>query len=91
MHISNLLLMPVMAATPASAQTVYLIRHGEKLVASQAKECRELGGKRTQPLMTVQPVASDLGFAVESRDRDDADCVAGLVNGYSGSGNIMTC
>jgi hypothetical protein len=45
--------------------------------------------------MTVQPVANDLGLAVNtSCDRDDADCVATLVANYvsEGSGkNILIC
>ena len=42
--------------------------------------------------MTVQPLASDLGLTVDtSCDRDDADCVADLVDGYNGTGNILIC
>lgn len=50
------------------------------------------GGARTRPLMTVQPLANDLGLTVDtSCDRDDQDCVANLVDGYDGSGNILIC
>ncbi len=42
--------------------------------------------------MTVQPVANDLGLTVDiSCDRDDADCVADLVDDYSGAGNVLIC
>ena len=42
--------------------------------------------------MTVQPLASGLGLTVDtSCDRDDADCVADLVDGYNGTGNILIC
>jgi hypothetical protein len=35
----------------------------------------QTGGKRTRPLMTVQPVANDLSLTVDtSCDHDDADC-----------------
>ncbi|KAL2060777.1 hypothetical protein VTL71DRAFT_9419 [Oculimacula yallundae] len=112
---------PFLAATLSSAQTVYLIRHGEKpadggnglttqgmqraqclrnvfgassqynieyIIAEQPKS----SGKRTRPLMTVKPLANDLGLTVDtSCDRDDADCVAGLVDEYSGSGNVLIC
>ncbi|KAK0127510.1 hypothetical protein ONS96_007045 [Cadophora gregata f. sp. sojae] len=110
-----------LAVTLASAQTVYLIRHGEKpadgsngltaqglqraqclrtvfgasseysiayIVAEQPKS----SGKRTRPLLTVQPLATDLGLTVDtSCDRDDADCVADLVDDYNGPGNILIC
>jgi len=108
-------------ATVASAQTIYLIRHGEKpadgdngLTAQgmQRAQCLrtvfgasssyniryiivehpKANGKRTRPLMTVQPLANDLGLTVDtSCDRDDAECVANLVEGYRGSGNVLIC
>ncbi|KAG4443980.1 hypothetical protein IFR05_000527 [Cadophora sp. M221] len=115
------LVAPFLAATLVSAQTVYLIRHGEKpadggngltaqgmqraqclrnvfgassqyhigyIIAEQPKS----SGKRTRPLMTVQPLANDLGLTVDTLcDRDDADCVAGLVDGFTGAGNILIC
>ncbi|TGO28369.1 hypothetical protein BPAE_0028g00160 [Botrytis paeoniae] len=47
-------------------------------------------GERTRPLDTVQPLATDLNITVDiSCDRDDADCVANIVNGYEGEGNIL--
>jgi hypothetical protein len=49
-------------------------------------------GKRQRPLDTVQPLATDLGLTVDtSCDRDDPDCVKDVVDGYSGSGNILIC
>ncbi|KAE8443537.1 hypothetical protein EG329_001777 [Mollisiaceae sp. DMI_Dod_QoI] len=52
----------------------------------------ELGGARTRPLETVQPLANDLGLSVDtSCDRDDQKCVAKLVDKYSGGGNILIC
>ncbi len=108
-------------ATVTSAQTVYLIRHGEKpadgdngLTAQGMQRAKCLrtvfgasssynigyiiaehpkaNGKRTRPLMTVQPLANDLGLTVDtSCDRDDAECVANLVEDYGGSGNVLIC
>ncbi|CZR55822.1 related to phosphoglycerate mutase family protein [Phialocephala subalpina] len=50
------------------------------------------GGARTRPLMTVQPLANDLGLTVDtSCDRDDQNCVADLVDGFEGGGNILIC
>ncbi|KAF7885969.1 uncharacterized protein EAF02_004478 [Botrytis sinoallii] len=47
-------------------------------------------GERTRPLDTVQPLATDLNITVDiSCDRDDADCVANVVNQYEGEGNIL--
>jgi hypothetical protein len=38
----------------------------------------------------VLPLSQDLGLPVDtSCDRDDADCVAEVVNSYTGSGNIL--
>ncbi|KAL1891992.1 hypothetical protein Sste5346_007336 [Sporothrix stenoceras] len=49
-------------------------------------------GKRQRPLDTVQPLATDLGLTVDtSCDRDDESCVKDVVDGYSGSGNILLC
>ncbi|EPE27432.1 phosphoglycerate mutase family protein, putative [Glarea lozoyensis ATCC 20868] len=52
-------------------------------------------GKRTRPLLTVQPVAADLGITVDtSCDRDDPDCVADAVAKFEkkGSGkNVLVC
>ena len=45
--------------------------------------------------MTVQPLATDLGFPVDtSCDRDDADCVATLVQNYGSKEtgqNVLIC
>lgn len=45
--------------------------------------------------MTVQPVANDLGLTVDtSCDRDDANCVAILVENFDAEGtgkNILIC
>jgi hypothetical protein len=52
----------------------------------------QLGGARARPLLTVQPVASDLGLTVDtSCDRDDQKCVAKAVGNYKGSGNVLIC
>ena len=38
------------------------------------------------------PLAGDLGLTVDtSCQRDDQDCVADVVDSYSGSGNILIC
>lgn len=40
----------------------------------------------------MQPLATDLNITVDiSCDRDDPDCVAEVVNGYEGNGNILIC
>lgn len=58
----------------------------------EAYNVRSIGGKRTRPLMTVQPLANDLGLTVDtSCDRDDADCINDLVQDYSGGENILIC
>ncbi|TVY15731.1 hypothetical protein LARI1_G006053 [Lachnellula arida] len=60
------------------------------IIAEQPKS----SGKRTRPLLTVQPLADDLGLTVDtSCDRDDSKCVAKLVSTYDedGSGNILIC
>lgn len=49
-------------------------------------------GSRARPLQTVQPLAKDLGLTVDTHcDRDDSDCVADAVDGYTGRGNILIC
>lgn len=51
-----------------------------------------IGGKRQRPLDTVKPLAQDLGLTVDtSCDRDDPGCVKDVVQGYTGSGNILIC
>ncbi|KAB8298617.1 hypothetical protein EYC80_000796 [Monilinia laxa] len=115
------LLTSLLLSTTTSAQTVYLIRHGEKpsddgdglsVLGMQRAQCLrnifgngsvfDIGyimaqtpkknGKRSRPLATVQPLATDLNLIVDaSCDRDDAKCVADVVNGYSGVGNILVC
>ncbi|RDL31194.1 uncharacterized protein BP5553_09983 [Venustampulla echinocandica] len=61
------------------------------IIAEQPKS----SGKRTRPLLTVQPVATDLGLTVDtSCDKDDAKCVAKLVSAYNAKGaskNILIC
>lgn len=48
------------------------------------------GGKRKRPYDTVLPLAQDLGLDVDTEcDRDDANCVANVVNNYQGNGNIL--
>jgi hypothetical protein len=40
----------------------------------------------------VEPLAEDLGLTVDtSCDRDDPKCVRDVVEGYTGSGNILIC
>ncbi|KAH8666496.1 hypothetical protein BX600DRAFT_461893 [Xylariales sp. PMI_506] len=49
-------------------------------------------GSRQRPYDTVLPLADDLGITVDtSCDRDDSDCVADVVESYTGSGNILIC
>ncbi|KAG0645647.1 hypothetical protein D0Z07_8551 [Hyphodiscus hymeniophilus] len=61
------------------------------IIAEQPKS----SGSRTRPLMTVQPLATDLGLTVDtSCDRDDQKCVRDLVKDYNdndGSGNVLIC
>ncbi|EHK39616.1 uncharacterized protein TrAtP1_006887 [Trichoderma atroviride] len=47
---------------------------------------------RLRPLDTVTPLAQDLGLTVDtSCGKTKSDCVADLVSGYNGSGNILIC
>ena len=40
----------------------------------------------------MEPLAQELGLTIDtSCTRDDADCVAGLVDNYGGSGHILIC
>ncbi|KAJ5740716.1 hypothetical protein N7493_000588 [Penicillium malachiteum] len=49
-------------------------------------------GSRQRPYDTVEPLAEDLGLTVDtSCDRDDPGCVKDVVDGYTGSGNILIC
>lgn len=49
-------------------------------------------GSRDRPYETVEPLANSLGLTVDtSCGRDDSDCVANVVENYSGSGNILIC
>lgn len=49
-------------------------------------------GSRARPYETVEPLAEDLGLTVDtSCGRDDSDCVADVVDNYTGSGNILIC
>ncbi|KAJ5279862.1 hypothetical protein N7478_005234 [Penicillium angulare] len=49
-------------------------------------------GSRQRPYDTVEPLAGDLGLTVDtSCDRDDPSCVKDVVDGYTGSGNILIC
>ncbi|KAH8111403.1 putative phosphoglycerate mutase family protein [Phellopilus nigrolimitatus] len=113
----------VTGAAPSIANTVYIIRHGEKPAdggqgLSQAGEERaqcltnvfgpssgynigyilaeqpESNGDRTRPLLTVTPLAKELGLTVDtSCDRDDSDCVATAVAAFaaSSSANVLIC
>ncbi|KAL6904988.1 hypothetical protein GGI43DRAFT_398627 [Trichoderma evansii] len=47
---------------------------------------------RLRPLDTVTPLAQDLGLTVDtSCGKTKSDCVADLVNNYTGAGNILIC
>lgn len=47
-------------------------------------------GSQQRPYDTVLPLAEDLGLTVDtSCQRDDSDCVADVVEAYTGSGNIL--
>ncbi|KAF2654668.1 hypothetical protein K491DRAFT_659676 [Lophiostoma macrostomum CBS 122681] len=49
-------------------------------------------GSQQRPYDTVLPLAGDLGLTVDtSCQRDDSACVANVVDGYTGSGNILIC
>ncbi|KAJ5198597.1 uncharacterized protein N7498_007714 [Penicillium cinerascens] len=49
-------------------------------------------GKRQRPYDTVEPLAKDLGLTVDtSCGRDHSGCVKDVVDGYTGSGNILIC
>ncbi|WPH03073.1 Hypothetical protein R9X50_00594700 [Acrodontium crateriforme] len=55
-------------------------------------ETPKSSGARARPYDTVEPLAQDLGLTVDtSCDRDDPDCVASVVENYSGNGNILIC
>jgi hypothetical protein len=63
------------------------------ILEQSMKQCWfNIDGKRQRPLDTVQPLATDLGLTVDtSCERDDPDCVKDVVDGYSGTGNILIC
>ncbi|KAF2092654.1 putative phosphoglycerate mutase family protein [Rhizodiscina lignyota] len=49
-------------------------------------------GSQQRPYDTVVPLANELGLTIDtSCQRDDQDCVAGVVEAYSGPGNILIC
>lgn len=49
-------------------------------------------GSQQRPYDTVQPLANDLGITIDtSCQRDDANCVANVVDNYNGGGNILLC
>ncbi|KAJ5860081.1 phosphoglycerate mutase family protein [Penicillium soppii] len=49
-------------------------------------------GKQARPYDTVEPLAEDLGFTIDtSCDRDDPSCVKKVVQNYGGAGNILIC
>lgn len=58
------------------------------IIAEQPKS----DGSRARPVDTVTPLAQDLGLTPDtSCDKTDEDCVADLVDGYNGDGNILIC
>ncbi|KAF8517029.1 putative phosphoglycerate mutase family protein [Hysterangium stoloniferum] len=57
-------------------------------------ETPQSDGDRTRPLMTVTPLAEELGLTVDiSCDRDDPDCVADAVAKFAATStkNILIC
>lgn len=78
----------IMAQTPKSGLFMaQLLSRGLKRLQLTIPD-----GSRQRPLDTVEPLAQDLGLSVDiSCDRDDQDCVANVVESYSGSGNILIC
>ena len=78
----------IMAETPQSGK---MISHRLRLLASTYTELRK-DGSQQRPYDTVEPLAQELDLAIDtSCSRDDEDCVADVVNGYTGSGNILIC
>jgi hypothetical protein len=84
----------IMAQTPKASSSISSHPNQRNIEAMQ-KLIYMKGGKRTRPLLTVQPVATDLGLTVDtSCDRDDPDCVADAVAAFdkNGSGkNVLIC
>lgn len=92
----------IMAQTPKSSEFTHkpFLVHGcldISLLVLAVKSTIDLpssatDGKRQRPYDTVEPLATDLGLTVDiSCDRDNPGCVKDVMDGYSGSGNILIC
>lgn len=87
----------IMAQTPLSSTSRHILRTKEPCMARHDRFLIHFlflhtGGKRQRPYDTVEPLAEDLGLTVDvSCDRDDPGCVKDVVDGYTGSGNILIC
>jgi len=47
---------------------------------------------RQRPSDTVTPLADDLGLTLDlSCDGDDSACVASVIEGFNGPGNVLVC
>ncbi|CAL5869046.1 uncharacterized protein PFLUO_LOCUS3274 [Penicillium psychrofluorescens] len=55
-------------------------------------ETPQSDGSQQRPYDTVLPLANSLGLTVDtSCQRDDSDCVQGVIDSYTGAGNILIC
>lgn len=86
----------IMAETPQSGrfslsfQSPHLHYKRSSGLRSVLINCKD--GSQQRPYDTVEPLANDLGITVDtSCQRDDQDCVASVVEQYSGTGNILIC
>lgn len=56
------------------------------------ERAKEVDGTQQRPYDTVLPLSQELGLQVDtSCQRDDSDCVADVVENYTGFGNILIC
>lgn len=77
----------IMAQTPQSGAR---LRYHSSHSSQSLPAC--LDGSQQRPYDTVVPLANSLGLTIDtSCQRDDQDCVANIVEGYSGPGNILIC
>lgn len=77
----------IMAETPHSGKEISF-RINTSSICTDGQ--RETDGSQQRPYDTVLPLAESLNLTVDtSCDRDDQECVAGVVSNYTGPGNIL--